>query len=322
MSVENSTWLKYRPNQIMLTILKVSVGILLIWFLASKIVTAIQTDTFLNVSLSSQALIWFFVSALLTYINWFLEAKKWQILSSPYQTFTITTAYKSVLAGLATGLLTPNRIGNFIGRLAYVHDDHKIQAGVNTQVGNLAQFIISILFGIAGLVIVINYLTPAIDPITFFVFPLLLLIASVWIFFNPKVILILPFGRKIYKHRKKEVNDLAAFQTDLKLKILFFSGLRYLVFLVQYYCLFRFFGIEINPLLIAGLSATTFLVTTVIPGVFFGKLIVRESAAVFVFTWIALPISTILAVSFLLWLINLAIPALFGWYFWIKKPAR
>jgi len=82
------------------------------------------------------------------------------------------------------------------------------------------------------------------------------------------------------------------------------------------------FGLDSAMMMIFALSATTFLITTVVPGIFIGKLLVRESAAVLIFGWIGIPIQIILAVSFLLWLINLGIPALFGWLFWIKKSAE
>lgn len=320
MSVENSTWLKYRPGSITLTVIKISIGLLLVSFLAYRISEAINTNDFFQLSFSSQVAPLLGLTILLCIVNWFLEAKKWKILASPFQDMPIGLAYKSVLAGLATGLITPNRLGNFIGRLAYVQEHNKVQATVNTQVGNLAQFIVSILLGIAGLSYTLVYLNPLLNPFVFILFPATLLILSFWLYFNPKSILKLPFGKKIVAWRPKAFTDLATFPNSLKWRVLAFSVLRYFVFIIQYYSLFILFGTDISPVLIAALAATTFLITTIIPGVFFGKLLIRESAAVFVFSWVGLPVAVILAVSFLLWLINLASPALIGWYFWIKKP--
>ncbi|MFK8038333.1 MAG: lysylphosphatidylglycerol synthase domain-containing protein [Crocinitomicaceae bacterium] len=300
--------------------MKLLVGGLLIWFLYSRISDTILSRDLFKLPFSEQAAYWFLLAFSFSFINWFLEAKKWQVLVSPFQKMKTYLAYQSVLAGLATGLVTPNRLGNFIGRLAYVQEGHKTQATIHTQVGNLAQFIISIIIGIGGLFISLIYLNQNLNLYMFVLTPGLLLIVAIWLYFNPKSILKLPFGNKIMAWRSKEINDLAAINNSLKWRVLAFSTGRYSIFIIQYYCLFKVFEISQSPLIISALSATTFLITTVIPGIFFGKLLVRESAAVFVFSWIALPISVILSVSFLLWLINLAIPAAFGWYFWIKKP--
>lgn len=322
MSAENSTWLTYRPSPITLRATKIMIGLLLVWVLWYKISLAIQADDFSMPSLSSKAYLWLITAAFLTFINWLLEAKKWQILVSPFQKMKTNLAYKSVLAGLSTGLITPNRLGNFIGRLAYINNNHKVQATINTQVGNLAQFIITIMMGIIGLSVSLTLLTPNINPYVFIGIPTLLLVLSIWLYLYPKAILRLPFGKKMNTIWSKEVDDLSKLSITLKSHVLKYGIGRYFVFLAQYYCLFMMFGIPISPLLTGALAATTFLITTVIPGVFFGKLIVRESAALFAFSLIALPIPVILFVSFLLWLINLAIPAMFGWYFWIKKPKR
>ena len=70
---------------------------------------------------------------------------------------------------------------------------------------------------------------------------------------------------------------------------------------------------------ISVLAATTFLLTTLIPSLFFGKLLVRESAALIVFAWAGLSVPVILAVSFSLWFINLALPASIGYIIWLRK---
>ncbi len=318
MSVGNNSWLKYRFSQRALLVLKMSIGVILIWFLWTRISDAIYTSNLLDLSIASYGLTWFLVAITLSLVNWLLESRKWQLLVNPFQELTILTAFKSVLAGLATGLITPNRLGNFIGRLAYIAPEHRVQATVNTQVGNLAQFIVTIILGLFGLSVIAELFI----PINFIWIPLIMLMLASWLYFQPKIILKTPLGTKLYSKWSKEVDDLANLPHTLKWRVLFFSLLRYFIFIVQFICLFKVFGIDTDPILIAMLSATTFLITTVIPGLFIGKLLVRESAAVLVFSWIGLPIQTILAVSFLLWLINLAIPSAFGWLFWLKRSDK
>ncbi|MFK8045598.1 MAG: lysylphosphatidylglycerol synthase domain-containing protein [Crocinitomicaceae bacterium] len=322
MSAESSIWLKYRPSKKVLLLLKAAVGGLLIWFLYSKISAALAETDVLKLNFSSDALFYFSMAIGLTFFNWFFEARKWQILASPFENLSLKTAYQSVLSGLATGLITPNRLGNFIGRLIYIKPENRVQGTVNTQLGNLAQFIVSISLGIIGLAVSLFYVKSDLNPWLYGMLPIGMLMLAIALYFNPKLLLKLPFGKKIYDFNTKTIDDLLAFPANLKVRALGNSALRYVVFLIQYYCLFQMFGIDNGTLLIIALSATTFLITTVVPGVFMGKLLVRESAAVFVFSWIALPVQIILAVSFLLWLINLAIPSVLGWLFWLKKSAK
>ena len=203
MSVENKAWSIYRPSPRALTVMKILIGVFLVWVLWKEITVAIQTNNFPSISLSTTAYFWLTTTLMLMILNWFLEAKKWQILARPFQKLSIKNAYKSVLAGLATGLITPNRLGNFIGRLAYIQKANKVQATIHTQMGNLAQFIITITLGIVGLTISLNYLNPIINSLVFIGIPVLLLVLSVWFYMYPKSIIKLPFGQKNLRIKNK-----------------------------------------------------------------------------------------------------------------------
>ena len=67
----------------------------------------------------------------LVFINWGFEARKWQLLVKPIQRMDFLTAYKSVLSGVTLSINTPNRIGEYGGRILYIkggpqHDDKTI----------------------------------------------------------------------------------------------------------------------------------------------------------------------------------------------------
>ena len=82
--------------------------------------TALGNDEFKQI-LPDKGWLWpLIICLVLMIMNWGLEALKWQVLVKSTQPLNFIQAFGSVLAGLATGLITPNRIGNFIGRNAYV----------------------------------------------------------------------------------------------------------------------------------------------------------------------------------------------------------
>ena len=65
--------------------------------------------------------------------------------------------------------------------------------------------------------------------------------------------------------------------------------------------------------------SVVFLITTIIPSLFFGKLFVREASALFVFSEMGISSPVILMTVFILWLINLALLSFVLAYILIKK---
>jgi uncharacterized membrane protein YbhN (UPF0104 family) len=256
---------------------------------------------------------------LLMVINWGLEIFKWKLLVQSIQKLSWLNSAKSVLAGLASGLLTPNRIGNFVGRLAFIDKTNQNKALINTLVGNLAQFLSTLLVGLIGFLILIQLQLQLINQGLVITLSLLLVVVALSLYFKPSIV-VGKFTRFFITDKTKQsINEVEAMPNKFKLNILFISTLRYSVFCVQYYVLFLAFNIQVSPLELFSLIATTFLITTLIPSLFFGKLFVRESTAVFIFSLAAIDITVVLVIAFLLWFINLAIPAIFGSYFWLKQ---
>ena len=59
----------------------------------------------------------------------------------------------SFFAGLITGLLTPNMVGNFVGRLYYFHKDSRLAITSLTLVSNYAQFIVTLTLGTISVIV-------------------------------------------------------------------------------------------------------------------------------------------------------------------------
>ncbi|MGQ0829785.1 MAG: hypothetical protein ACT4ON_15470, partial [Bacteroidota bacterium] len=90
------------------------------------------------------------------------------------------------------------------------------------------------------------------------------------------------------------------------------SLLRYLIFSIQYYLMLQFFGVNAGITILFSLIALTFFVTSVIPTFSLTEIAVRSATAVYFFSTISVDSTAIVASSLLLWIINLAIPALVG----------
>ena len=80
-----------------------------------------------------------FTILILMPLNWYLEGKKWQLLMSPFVKIGWLQSIKIVLAGIATGIFTPGRIGEFAGRAITSDKDQKQEVITATLLGSIAQ---------------------------------------------------------------------------------------------------------------------------------------------------------------------------------------
>ena len=91
----------------------------------------------------------FGIAILLSFANQYLEFSKWNKTLKFIK--ESTNKIQSYLAGALTGFLTPSLLGNFIGRMYYYPRVKRPRIITLTMLGNGAQFITSIYFGMVSL---------------------------------------------------------------------------------------------------------------------------------------------------------------------------
>ena len=257
----------------------------------------------------------------LMFVNWGIETRKWQLLVNHVQEFSFLRACKSVLSGCSVTMLTPNRIGEYGGRILYVEKQHRIKAISLTLVGSISQLLVTMVMGCAGL-LYLRYLSHNNSTVGK-VLPEFWGDVLIYLSLGLTVILLLFYLRLGWLVRmlekvpslQKVVNHIKVldeFDDRNLLQILFLSFIRYLVFVLQYILLLQVMQIEIPVLLCFWLMTIFYLVMAVAPTIGFIDLPIRVSAgwAIFkVFTTNELGVGT---ASLGIWLINLVIPAVLG----------
>lgn len=245
---------------------------------------------------------------LLAFVNQFFEYRKWKATLTFLEETTQTV--QSYLAGVLTGFLTPSLLGNFIGRMYYYPRKKRSQIIVLTFLGNGAQFLASISFGLLAVALLGQeqlHIPRFNSGIAFGVITLMLLI---YFLFDKSLVPIQKWKTKII--------PLLAGTEKLRFKILLFSLLRYLVFSIQYCLLFLAFGIPFSLDLVLWVWQIFFW-STLAPSLWLGKLFIRESIAL----WILFPIighpEIILLSSVSLWIINHGLTALIALPFFKKQ---
>jgi hypothetical protein len=257
--------------------------------------------------------------------NWLIESLKWQFLVRKIETIRLIDAAKAVFAGTAVSIFTPNRIGDFMGRVFILKRADRIDGIVATILGNMSQLLMTILLG--GISIIyfskqllyqffgsINYLYLTNSAIT------IILVLLILLFFNfPRIekILFKQIDRKKYPF-VRHLNLISKYSSSELTTILSFSFIRYIIYSLQFYFLLLTFDLELN--LIEGILTAfiIFLSLTLVPSIAITELGLRALIAISLFDFIGKSAESELAITSatsMLWFINIALAALIGGIF-------
>lgn len=261
-----------------------------------------------------------YVVLLLMLTNWGIEAKKWQILLRHMVIMPFSTAFKSVLSGVTFTMITPNRMGEFIGRVFYVHEGERLRAATLTIVGSVSQIIATLSAGaIALFVLKQNIITAQkVGSLSLFwvnglFIGTIIILVTITLFYF-KISWLASLAEKIPALQKiiYFISLLKEVQATELLKILSLSTLRYLVFISQYMLVFGLFGVAMP--LWQGCCAVgiLFLVLAAIPLPGIAELGVRAKASVALFGLFSSNIFGITVCTGTIWLINIILPAVLG----------
>lgn len=261
---------------------------------------------------------WWLAGALLLIpFNWLTEVQKWQPLVARHEDISQGQALKAVLAGFSFALFTPNRVGEYGGRVLFVRPENQWKALLANVVGNMSQYLVLVAGGaLGGAWFVSNMMGWA----NRWVLVGLLLTACavaaiIYLYFNIRLLIRLiphiPFLRR-WQSLIREIRFLEKLERSELSMVLGWSVVRYGVYCTQYLFLLYFF--EINAGWAAGYAgiATIYLLQTIVPLPAIAGLLVRGSLAVFVWSNFGANEISSLAASFVLWIINLILPALIG----------
>lgn len=258
----------------------------------------------------------FILAILLIPLNYGLEAKKWQILLSPLQKVGLLNAFKSILAGTTISIFTPNRTGEVIGKVVYLDLQEKMKAALLNFSGSMAQMICTSLAGLWGTIIYLKFYSfKDIDlPATEVIYGLAIIcsVLAFLIYFNQQKFFTWISKKKWAKKIHIGFTNKQQFKSSLQVKVLAISILRYLVFSSQLVLLLNFCGIYASFFQLFLLCTIFFLVIWFLPSFALTELGVRGSVAVMLFQNVSDNISGALLAVVLLWIINVALPALIG----------
>src|SRR4030095_11386103 len=264
-------------------------------------------------------MIWNLIGTLLLMVaNWSIETIKWKLAIQKIQRVSFFKAFKAVLSGVSFSVTTPNRVGEYLGRVLYMDEGKRIKAISLTIAGSMSQLLITLLMGMVGLLILRSPIENSGMISSFWMYVLLygifptFAILTLFYFKLPWLVSRidrLP-GVKDYSWIIEALED---FNATLLLQLLSLSAVRFFVFIVQYYLLFRLFGVHVSLGQCWSAVSVSFLVMAVIPTIaLFTDLGLRGKVSLKLLGMFSNNSLGIGLTAVSIWFINLVIPALAG----------
>lgn len=260
-----------------------------------------------------------YTTLLLVIVNWGIEARKWQVLMKYLQEMSFLTSFKAILSGLAFSINTPNRIGEYGGRVLYVQDGRRWKAVSLTIIGSFGQLIITMAFGLGGLIFLLT--NPAlakavsgyvlwIRVLTFGLLPVLAFMVLLYF----RLGWLVKWVEKIPKTDKflRHITVIENLPVTILLRVLILSGGRYIVFVIQYILLLQLFNVQVGWWQAFWLISVLYVILAIVPTFSLTEIVVRGEVGLALFGMISMNNLGITWASASVWVINLVIPALAG----------
>lgn len=254
----------------------------------------------------------FFIIAF-SFLNLSLDALRWRMLLKHIYKVTFFQSLKAVFSGLSIAIITPNKVGDFLGRIIYLPSNKKTSGALSTLIGSFAQLTITYFLGILGLLyFMFNY--PTWWSYYLLIGGCILFFTILYFYFN------LPKFKK-YEYRFRNIRllkvllwTLGRYNKIQLAQVLLLSLMRIIVYNLQFIIIAYILGIEFYLLDAIFLTPLMFWLISLIPSFLLADIGVRAyvSQLIFVQSGIISQDLAIMTASIIIWLLNIILPALLG----------
>ena len=244
----------------------------------------------------------------LSFLNRFLEILKWQNLVKCIREITLGEATKQVLGALTAAIFTPNGIGEYAGKALFFEKNETKKVIFLNLICNGIQMILTVIFGVIGLLILGYYFWASLILILALTFYLLA--------FLTKKITIKGYSIAKLIHKINEIPK-SIHQKNILLAI----G-RYIVFSHQTYFLFLAFDVEISYFLLMATIFSVYFLASSLPTFQFLDFAVKGSIAVYFFNLLGVNEWIVIFITTLTWFLNVVLPVVIGSYYVINFKSK
>lgn len=246
--------------------------------------------------------------------NWGLEAQKWRFLIGNQEQLSLLQAYKAVFSGSTISLITPNRIGEYAGRVIHLQRMDKIKAAFTTVVGSFSQLTVTVVSGSICFALNVKQFVPQSGPARDMIAVLCVCVAAgaLLLYYNMWLLSAISKRFPIIQKVAHYFHVFEEYSTRALSKVLLLSFIRYSVFTLQYLLLLHAFKAGVQPTDAIQVIAIIFFVQAAVPTFTLSDLGIRGASALYFFSFYTPHHLGLLLSAYGLWVINLILPALLG----------
>lgn len=257
---------------------------------------------------------------MLMLINWLLEAVKWKYLAQRLTHITFWRSIEAVFCGLTWAIFTPNRIGEYGGRVMFLPQRRRIHGVFAMAVGSFGQNVITNVLGAVALMWFIGYFL----HLNIWLYIGLLIIAVVFalvmilFYFNIRWMVSLLNSISFIRKYHRFFDIMARYKFTELLRIMGYCVARFAVFSLQYYLLIHLLIPQIPMYDVYMMVFILFFIQSALPSLDLLDIGVRNLTAGSLFAYVTDQSIAVMAAVTAIWLINLIIPAILGSVFVFK----
>ncbi len=291
-----------------------AVKIVLTCVALAALVYVVEWSSILAAALEARP-VWALAAVVLIPLNVGLEAFRWhRLVVKLAPDVRFKTSLAAVLSGYPLGLLTPGRIGDYVGRALYLRDISPGASATLTFAERIATLACCLVFGLVALPYFLLTHTDVASMawVTVLVLAILATGFLLVLLLHPRLArslleIVLPFRRT--KHVFAVLNRFSGRDAT---ELFALSIVRYAVFSTQFVLLVHAFQADVGWLTAYTGVVLIFFAKSAIPSITLGDLGIRESAAVFFLGGFGVAEAAAFNASLGIFAANILLPALIG----------
>jgi len=257
---------------------------------------------------------------LLMFVNWGIEALKWQQSVKDIEKQSFFNAFKATMVGVSVSTWMPNRLGEYIGKIFYIQPQNRMRSAISGLYVSYTQIIATLFLGVLGaFYFLIKYGdAPNISWVTGAIIGLLAIMLA-FLILKDRIINYLSVRNK---YIKVFIDTLTRYSFQQARFFIGMSMLRVIVFTCQMVLALELMGANASVLDGFLLSWLIYGFQTIIPATALAGLGIRMTLSAFFLGFATSNELAIISASYGIWMVNLLLPSALGWLALIFSPVR
>lgn len=258
------------------------------------------------------------------FLNIYFQFLKWRVVcKSLLNMHDNTKIWKSLFYGFSAGIITPVRIGEYLGRKLALNEISLLKVTISTILEKFASLFIVLIFGGIISIIFIWQHYSLVYSIPIFALLIGLTVLAVMIFFrfnfSSKTLNKYASKYQFLHNLKVELHYLKELDRNTAVALFQYSFMFYLIVILQYALLAKAFYPDGNIIIYFGAGSIILFVKSIFSFLSFADLGIRETTSVFLLDKVGYSAAVGFNSAIFLFFFNLLLPSIVGLFLLLKR---